>query len=188
MIGKKGTYGYIKRGRVRLGLITALLLAAVLGMYFGARWYFGTNKNIFTILAALCCIGVGKFAVDFVMFMRAGGCSEKARDIIELHAGRLEGAYDLFMTSYDKNFSISHAVCAGKSVCAFTEDARIDVKAGEMHIRTMLENDGFKGYTVKIFRNLDNYTGRLDDLNRLQDNREKKSVIGVMNLLKSISL
>ena len=95
---------------------------------------------------------------------------------------------DLFMTSYDRNFAISHAVCAGKSVCALTEDEKCDTRSGEMHIRTMLENDGFKGYTVKIFKNLDNYTERLDDLNRLDDSKEKKSVEGVMNLLKSISL
>ena len=188
MFGKKGTYGYIKRGRVRLAFITAGLLALVLLVYFGAQWYFKTNKNIFTILAALTCIGVGKFAVDLIMFMRAGYCSESAREIIAPHVGRLTEAYDLFMTSYDKNFAISHAVCAGKSVCALTEDEKCDIKSGEMHIRTMLENDGFKGYTVKIFRNLDNYTERLDDLNRLEDNKERKSIQGVIDLLESISL
>jgi hypothetical protein len=188
MIGRKGTYGYIKRGRILFGAVTFWLLAAVLAMYFGAQWYFKTNKNVFTILAALSCIGVGKFAVDFIMFCRAGGCSESAREAIELHKGKLPGAYDLFMTSYDRNFEISHAVCAGKSVCALTEDEKCDTRSGEMHIRTMLENDGFKGYTVKIFKNLDNYTERLDDLNRLDDSKEKKSVEGVMNLLKSISL
>ena len=55
MIGKKGTYGYIKRGRKILGALTFVLLAAVLALYFGAQWYFKTNKNIFTIIAALSC-------------------------------------------------------------------------------------------------------------------------------------
>ena len=57
-----------------------------------------------------------------------------------------------------------------------------------MHIRTMLENDGHKGYTVKIFRNLDDYTRRLDELNMLEDSKERKSIQGVINLLESISL
>ena len=57
-----------------------------------------------------------------------------------------------------------------------------------MHIRTMLENDGYKGYTVKIFRNLDKYTERLDELNRTIDGKENKTIQDVMNLLKSISL
>ena len=176
------------RGRILLAIITAGLLAFVLGVYFGAQWYFGTNKNIFTILAALTCIGVGKFAVDLIMFMRAGHCSEAAREIIDPHVGKLTGGYDLFMTSYDKNFPLSHAVCAAKSVCAFTEDEKCDVKAGEMHIRTMLENDGYKGYTVKIFRNPDKYIERLDELNMIEDGKEKKSTRGVMDLLESISL
>ncbi len=188
MFGKKGTYGYIKRARVILAVITIVLLAAVLIIYFGARWYFGTNKNAFTILAALSCIGVGKFAVDLIMFLRAGCCSAAAKEIIDPHVGKLTGAYDLFMTSYDKSFPISHAVCAAKSVCALTEDPKCDVKAGEMHIRTMLENDGFKGYTVKIFRNPDKYIERLDELNRIEDGKEKKSTRGVMDLLESISL
>ena len=188
MIGKKGTFGYIRRGRKIFGFVTLGLFAAVLIMYFGAQKYFGTNKNVFTILAALSCIGVGKFAVDWVMFMRAGCCSESARQAIEPHIGKLSGAYDLYMTSYEKNFCISHAVSAGKSVCALTEDAGCDVKSGEMHIRTMLENDSFKGYTVKIFRNLDDYTRRLDELNMLEDSKERKSIQGVINLLESISL
>ena len=52
----------------------------------------------------------------------------------------------------------------------------------------MMENDGFKGYTVKIFRNPDKYIERLDELNRIEDGKEKKSTRGVMDLLESISL
>ena len=188
MIGRKGTYGYIRKRRKLMAFLSVLLFAAVLGIYFGAQWYFKTNRNAFTLIAALMCIGVGKCVVDLVMFCRAGYCSEKAHEIISLHVGKLAGCYDLFMTSYDKNFSLSHVVCAGKSVCALTEDSKCDAKAGEMHIRTMLENDGFKGYTVKIFRNLDNYVERLDSLNLLGDSKESKSIQGVMNLLESISL
>ena len=54
------------------------------------------------------------------MFMRAGCCSEAAKEIIDPHVGKLTGGYDLFMTSYDKNFPLSHAVFAAKCVCALT--------------------------------------------------------------------
>ena len=188
MKAKKGEWGYLEAQRIRRLVITILLFSIPALIFMTSMLYFGTNKNAFTILAALSCIGVGKFAVDFIMFCRAKCCSASARDAIELHIGELAGAYDLFMTSYDKNFAISHAVCAGRSVCALTEDPECDIKSGELHIRTMLENDGFKGYTVKIFKNQDNYTQRLDDLNRLEDSKERKSIQGVLDLLKSISL
>ncbi len=188
MIRNKGTYGYIKRGRITFAIVTIFLFAAVLIMYFGAKWYFKTNKNAFTIFAALSCIGVGKFAVDLVMFLRASGCSEKARDAIEAHIGKLSGAYDLYMTSYDKNYAISHAVCAAKSVCALTEDEKCDIKSAEGHIRTVLANDGYKDYTVKIFRNPDQYTERLEQMNRLPESKDNRSVQGVLDVLKSVSL
>lgn len=168
--------------------LTAVLLAAVLIIYFGARAYFGTNRNIFTLIAALCCIGVGKSAVDMIMFMRAKGCSESAHRGIEMHIGKLSGAYDIYLTSYSKNFPLSHVTTAGKSVCALTESSRCDTRAGEQHIRTMLENGGFHGYTVKIFRSLDKYLERLDEMNRLDEHRERRSIEGIISLLHSISL
>ena len=148
----------------------------------------GTQKNVFSIIAALGCLPTGWSAVNMIMFLKAKGCSEDDHREIEAHRGGLLINYDHVITSYDKNFAISHAVCAGRSVCALTEDPECDIKSGELHIRTMLENDGFKGYTVKIFKNQDNYTQRLDDLNRLEDSKERKSIQGVLDLLKSISL
>lgn len=188
MIGKKGTYGYLRTRRHFMIFLTIALLAVVFAMYFGARAYFGTNKNVFTILAALCCIGVGKSAVDMIMFLRAKGCSENAHRAIEMHIGKLAGSYDIYLTSYEKNFPLSHVTTAGKSVCALTESSKCDTRAGELHIRTMMENGGFHGYTVKIFRSLDKYLERLDEMNRLDEHRERRSIEEVMRLFHSISL
>ena len=169
-------------------LVTALTLAVTLTIYFTARWYFGTNRNMFTILAALCCVGVGKAATDMAMFYRAGCCSEAARDNIEMHLGRLQGLYDLFLTSYNKNFQISHIAVAGREVCALTETKDCDIRAAEQHIRAMMEQDGFRGYRIRIFRNLDQYLDSLDELGNIEDEKERKSNSGVLDLLLSISL
>ena len=168
--------------------ITILSLAATLAIYFTARWYFGTNRNIFTILAALCCIGVGKAFTDMVMFFRAGCCSDGARENISMHIGKLHGLYDLFLTSQDKNFQISHVVVAGQSVCGLSETRSCDVNAAQQHILTMMELDGFKGYEVRIFKSLDQYLDCLDALNSVQDQKEHRSNKGIIDLLQSISL
>ena len=51
----KGTFGYLKKRRVRSLLRSVLELAAVLAIYFTAWAILKDNKNVFTILAALLC-------------------------------------------------------------------------------------------------------------------------------------
>lgn len=184
---KKGKFGYIASARKVKIALCALLLAIVLIMYFGARAYFHTNKNLFTIFAALCCLPLGKQIVSAIMFFRARGCSESAHKKIAAHAGSLTAAYDLYLTSYDKNFQLSHAVVNGKTICAFTEDPKCDTKAGQSHILTMMKNDGYKGYTAKIFTNIDQYLNRLDEMRQGGDEAEERSH-KVMDLLCAISL
>ncbi|MDO4284365.1 MAG: hypothetical protein Q4C60_03425 [Eubacteriales bacterium] len=184
---KKGEFGYIEAGKKKMILLTALMLIMVLLLYFVPLWYFGTNKNLFTILAALGCLPLGKSAVSMVMFLRARGCSPQVRSAVLAHAGEVSGAYDLYMTSYSKNFQLSHLAAAGKNVCAFTETASCDAQAGEKHILKMMEDNGFHGYTVKIFYNLDKYVKRLDELNALQG-ESRKDFSALFRLLYSISL
>ncbi len=183
----KGSFGYINSRRKLWIAITLISLAVVLGMYFGALAYFHTNKNVFTIMAALSCLFVGKSAVDMVMFLRAKGCSEKAGELIQMHIGKLHGVYDLYLTTYEKNYQLSHVVVASKCVCALTQTENCDEKAGEKHIREVLESNGFKGYTVKIFSRLDQYLDRLDELGQLEAKGDKQ-IQEVTGLLKSISL
>ncbi len=183
----KGSLGYIDSRQKMWTAITLLSLAAVLCMYFGALYYFKTNQNVFTILAAVSCLFVGKSFVDMVMFYRAKGCSVKAGELIKMHLGKLQGAFDLYLTTYDVNYQLSHVVVSGKCVCAFTQSPKIDVKSGEKHIREMMENNGHKGYTVKIFQSLDQYLDRLDELNAAYT-KSDKNVQEVISLLLSISL
>ena len=185
---KKGEYGYIDSQKKRAIALTLAMLAMVLLMYFVPRWYFGTNKNLFTILAALGCLPLGKCAVSMVMFLRARGCSAPVRDAVRRHVGELPEAYDLYLTSYSRNFQISHIVAANKSVCAFTETAGCDGREGEKHLRKMMETNGFRDYTVKIFFNLDKYLQRLDEMNELQRQSGRQDLTALFDLFYSISL
>lgn len=184
---KKGEFGYIKSRRKLSIALSLLMLVMVLVVYFVARWYFGTNKNLFTILAALGCLPLGKCVVNMIMFQKAKPCSDQVRSRINQHIGSLPGAWDLYMTSYSKNFQLSHITKAGKNVCAFTETAGCDSRAGEEHIKKMMENNGYHDYTVKIFFNLDKYLERLDQLNALAEGTTGSSD-ALFSLFRSISL
>ena len=120
--------------------------------------------------------------------LRAGCCTKSAMENIELHLGKLPGLYDLYLTTYNKDFQISHIVVSGLQVCGFTQTKNCDVRAAEQHIQTMLEHDGYVGYTVHIYKSLDQYLDCLDALEQIRDPKEHKSSKGVTDLLLSISL
>ena len=102
---EKGDYGYFRNQRQKKLIIMVLLYAMTLVMYFGAKAYFGTNRNLFTILAVLVVLPAAKYTVQFIMLVRAGECSSGVRDEVEQHIGHLSGAYDLYFTSEKKNYN-----------------------------------------------------------------------------------
>ena len=81
---KKGSFGYLNWKKKISILIAAVLVAMVMVVYFGALRYFGTNRNVFSLLAALMCLPAGKAVVDVVMYVRAKGCSDAE---VYAHAG-----------------------------------------------------------------------------------------------------
>lgn len=185
----KGQFGYLKAQKNKYIWIVSLGLAAVFGIFFTARFALGTNQNIFSIVAALLCFPVARAAVNLVMLCRAKTCSRKAYDAISPHTDGLAGAYDLYLTTYDKNFALSHAAVCGKSVIAYTEDPACAQKAGEDHIRRSMQKSGFHGYGVKIFDHLGPYLDRMDMLRENgETDAEKKADGEILQLLEQIAL
>lgn len=185
---KKGEYGYQKNRRIFSTIWFGLLLAADLVMFFVSKSYFGTIKNLFSIFVVLVCLPIGMLGVNMIMHYRAGCCSPEAYHAVRKHEGSLDGLYDLYLTSYSRNFQLSHlAVCSG-NIIALTEAGNCDTRAGEEHIRTILQNNGYKGYHVKIFNNLSKYCERLDSLNELKQSGPAENLEGVKQLIRTISI
>ena len=192
MMVKKGSYGYIRNRRFIMCAVSALMLAVILIMYFGARAHFGTNRNLFTIFAALCCIPAGKSIVSTIMYFLADGCPAVYKDPIDTASAGLVSAYDLYMTSYERNFVLWHTAVINGSVLIFAaqdtaqhkEPKRKDTPrpAGKKrfagiipstppdrpadvqeHIRTILANDGIKNWNVHVFTDADRYCRRVSE-------------------------
>ncbi len=185
---KKGNYGYLEKRKRRAILLAACMFLVTVGMFAAARIYFGTNKNVFSLLAAVMCLPTGKFIVDAVMYCRARGCSPEARAAVKVHKGRLPRAYDLYLTTYSENYQISHLVAAPGLIVGYTEDPACSLKGAEAHIRKMMEENDLPGYEVKIYRTRDKYLARLDQLNAKGELLPPETVQDIMGLLYSISL
>lgn len=184
--GGKGEFGYLKRQRGRTFLVMVFLYAMALMMFFGARAYFGTNRNLFTILAVLVVLPAARYTVNFMMLLQAGECPEKVYAGVERHVGALDNAYDLYFTSEKKNFNIRHLSIGGGCIAALTTDPKCDCRAGEQHLRRMLTGNGIHGYQLKIFRDLPAYLTRLDQMNDLEEDGRDHGKI--LELLYRISL
>ena len=184
---KKGSFGYLRRaGKISL-IKSAAMLAAVLIVYFTARWYFHTNKNVFTLLAAAGALPTGRSIVMSIMLLRAVGASEQVHKVIETISGLPAdcSGYDLYLTAYERSYSISHAAVVGGIVAGLTEDKNTDCRLCEQHLREMLKKDSHNGYEVHIYNDTDQYVKALTEMCAAEPVPEDRAV---MQMIYGISI
>lgn len=185
----KGQYGYIDRQRKKVIIWTIFLFAVALGLFGMGIWSTGTKKNLLTIVAILGCLPACKSAVQVIMLLKAKGCSKELKDRVSTYGTDFTELYDLFFTSYEKNYQVSHMVIKGSVVLGCTEDAKCDTSACEKHLDGLLKRGGCKGVAVKIYEDVQKYCEGLENLKKQEVEMadEEKLEDIVMNLM-SVSL
>lgn len=182
----KGMRDYLKTQK-NYEIARTILYFAISLTLFVAGWIAtGKRENLLTIVAVLGCLPACKSMVDMIMFLKHKGCSPENADRIESHLDGLQGCFDRIFTSYDKNFSVAHIVVKGNTICGFTHDASLDEQAFYKHIDAILKKDGFKNTSIKIYKDIDKYTERLEQIRVLDT--EEKTTDAIINTLKSVSL
>ena len=164
----KGDFGYIEYRKKVTIIRTAVCLAITLAIFVIGLVINGTQKNVFSIIAALGCLPTGWSAVNMIMFIRAKGCSESNHSQIEGHKGNLLVYYDLVITSYDKNYNVAASTVLDKNICCYCSDNSVDCEDIEKHIKKMMAQSGYSSYSIKVFNKLDAFLGRLDQLEKLR--------------------
>ena len=187
LIIKKGNFGYIRNHKAVTALRTLLFFAVSIGLYVMGYVTTGSNRNLLTIVAVLGCLPACKSMVNFILFLRAEGCSEELHSKVNEYDEELTVFYDMYFTSYQKNFSVSHMVLKGSVLCGITENPKCDCKAAEEHLEQMIKQEGIKNMTVKIFSQNDKYIDRLSQLTELNAD-EHKNREDIINMLYSISI
>lgn len=161
----KGDRDYLKKKRTRVIVLTIIYFAAALSVFLIGYITTGSKRNLLTVVAVLGLLPACKSTVNMIMFLRAKGCSQDVANLIEEHSGRLISMFDMYFTSYSKNFSISHMVVENKVIIGLTEDVKFDSKAFNEHIETMLKNAGHNNVTVSVTDSVDKYLVMLDNMN-----------------------
>ena len=182
----KGEYLYIKNRQKAEIIKTILFFAVSAALYIAGYVTTGSNKNYLTIVAVLGCLPASKSAVSMIMYLRTKGCSERVYKAISEKIGKKEGAYNLYFTSYDKNYDLSHVFVKGMTVVGFTEQGKTAENEFEEHIKTVLNRDGIKGINVKLYKDLDKYLARVTQMQSLE--HEKSREPDIMKTLYAVSL
>ena len=162
----KGSFGYLQKKRVFSLVKSILFLAAVLIIYFTALHHFHTNKNVFSIIAAVGALPTGRSIVETVMCFRARSASEKVRKLTEEIPGlnKCYSLYDLYLTSYERAYSLSHAAIGNGLLVGLTEAQDTDCRLCEQHISDMAAKDGIDGFKAVIYKDFDEYADALKEL------------------------
>lgn len=187
IIVQKGSYGYIENRKVVTALRTLLFFVVCIGLYIMGYLTTGTSKNLLTIVAVLGGLPSCKSLVNLVMFLKAKGCSESLREQLTAYDEQLTTFYDMYFTSYQKNFPISHMTLKGNVLCGIIESPKCDCNEAQKHLEQMLTQEGIKNMTVKIYSQTSKYTDRLSQLMMLTAEEHKKKD-GIISLLFSISI
>ncbi len=187
LLTPKGSYGYLENRKLYTALRTVLFFLLSIGLYVIGWVATGSNKNLLTIVAVLGCLPACKSLVNFILFLRAKGCSEDLKNTLNAYDGKMTVFYDLYFTSYQKNYSISHMALKGGILCGITEDPSCNTNEAQKHLDTMLSQEGIKNVTVNIFSQEKAYIDRLSRLADMdvEDHKEREGIVG---LLYSISI
>lgn len=161
----KGNFGYLKKKRVQVIIRTVIYFAVSLALFAAGYLTTHTKRNLFTVIAILGCLPACKSLVNMIMFLRATGCSPQAMEKIRNAEGHLIGMYDMYFTSYQKNFALSHMVLEDKIILGYTEDLKCDIPACREHLETMLKQTGYKDLTITVTNDLAKYCEQLKGLN-----------------------
>lgn len=159
----KGKPGYIHAQKVKRSIITAVLFAIPLGIFFIGLIETKTRLNLFTFVAILGCLPACRSAVGMIMMLMQKPIEPKTYEKISKKAGDLTMAYELIITAYEKNTPIEALAVCGTHVVGYTTMAKADCPYVEKHIREILKGNGYRE-DVKIFKDLKPFLDRIGGL------------------------
>lgn len=182
----KGDYLYLQNKKKAEIIKTIVFFGISAALYLAGYITTGSNKNYLTIVAVLGCLPASKSAVSMIMNLKIKGCSEKSYKAIVEKAQEKEGAYNLYFTSYDKNYEMAHVYVRGMTVIGYTENSKVLENDFEEHIKTVLNKDAIKGVNVKLYKDLDKYVTRIQQMQNLENEKSREK--DIMKTLYAVSL
>ena len=186
---QKGNYGYLGTQRKIETLKTILLFALSMAIFAVGYITTGTKKNLFTVVAVVSVLPAAKQMATTVLYYKYGsGCADTYEKIAK-HVKNVTCLSDIVITSYDKITELLHVAILGKTMIAYSHKEATEETSGAEFIKNILERNGYKGISVKIYKDEQAYITRLKEM---QENLEKERKITleeeIASIIKAISI
>lgn len=169
---KKGDFGYFAYEKKKRILVTVLLFAVPLAIFFSGWIYNGTRNNVLTVIATVGCIPACKSAVGMVMMLMRKSMDRELYQKIAAHAGALTMSYEMYITFYEKNAYVDAFAICGNEVVGYTSDPSVDIGFITENVQKIIRKNGYK-VNVKILKDLRPYLERLDSMNEHKEALEE---------------
>lgn len=169
---RKGDPGYFAAEKKRRLLITVLLFAVPLLIFFSAWIYHKSRLTIWTVVAVVGCLPACKSLVGVIMIFRCRPMDLKIYREISSHAGSLVMSYEMFMTFYEKSAHIDAFAICGNQVVGYSSDPKIDAEFMASEAQKIVRKNGYK-VTIKILKDLRPFLERLDSMNEHREALEE---------------
>lgn len=123
-----------------------------------------TKNNLLTIVAVLGCLPACKSLVGMIMFFRFSSLKGDTADALTGLNLTMPEAYDMVFTTYQKNYVIGHLVVSRGQICGMTSQKDFSEAEFEKHIHQVLNAEGIKNISMKIFTDSSKYLERVQDM------------------------
>ena len=183
---EKGTYRYIKRQRILEIIKTLILFALAAGIYLIGYLTLGSSRSLWTVFSILGVLPAAKSAVSMIMFIKTRSLDEEEFISFSKAAGDVPALYELLFTTSDRSYYVPCLICSQRTICAYSDIPETSLTILSEHIRGILDDNGVKGYSLKIFNKKEAFISRADEMRHNLGGREDHSSDEIFPVLLAI--
>lgn len=163
----KGNQGYLDYKKKVEIIRTIAYFAIVAAVFFLGVWQTGTRKNVLTVVAVVGCLPASKALVGLITRFPYKSVSKDIADDILNRAEHLTCIFDMVLTSTEKFMPVKCIVISGNTIFGYAPDDKTDLKYTQDFIKEILGMNRIKGINIKLFKELNAFTARVDGLNSI---------------------
>lgn len=163
----KGTPGYLDYKKKVEIIRTVIYFGIVAAIFILGYTQTGTRLNVLTVVAILGCLPASKALVGVITRLPYRSIDRTKAEEIAGRTGHLTVCYDMIITSREKVMPADCIVISNHHVFGYTHYEKTDLKKLEEHIRALLAEGNYKGFTVKFLREYKPFLSRAEGLDNI---------------------